>query len=230
MMNKQVYLIFAWVFSMLLIPAQGANLANGNFEAQAGDVPNDGNFRNTATSWTITGSAGVYNPTEGAGSSVSFDAGEVGEIEGIGVAFTTPGASLEQDLTGANSTLTTGITYNLSVRVGSRKDNSLSGTDYTVALRDGETTLASKTQADNAINSPTGQFVTVNLSFEATSDGGTVSVFLRNDHGSGDDQIAFDDVTIEAVPEPHEIAFVSLACLGVWIYQRRRSALSTPMA
>ncbi len=204
-MSKQYRRLLLSVFLGLVSStsiASAATLVNGDFEADAASLPNDNNFNTSANSWsTAAGTTGAFNPTEGSGAE-SFDTGQVG---GSIVAFTLVNSSMSQDLSGDNSTLTDGITYNISVRVGSRRDNG--GTDYTVALREGTSVLASRTQADSALTS--GEFTTVNFSHVANADGGQLNIFLRNDHGSGDLQIAFDDVTVNAVPEPTTYAVIS---------------------
>ena len=206
---------------VLTTSLSGASISNGDFEAQAGTLSNDGNFAGSATGWTVShgsNQVGVFNPSEGVGAQ-SFSPGQAG---GVLVAFAAnSGRSLSQSLTGENSTLTAGITYNLQVRVGQRRE-SVGTSNYEVALVANGNTQASKTHVDNPLT--TGEFTTVNLSFTPNGGNGdlgnTVSIRLLN---TGTGQIAFDDVTISAVPEPTTYALISgLGLVGMAAYRRHK--------
>ncbi len=177
--------------------ASVTQIVNGNFEADAATLPEDNDFHLFAFGWDSSGSAGVLNPSEGPAPQ-SFDIGQVGEtIAG----WANPSQFLSQDLTGDYSTLTSGFTYTVSARVGSRRDNS--GSNYNISFGDiNGTILANRTHND--VSLVNGEFVNVSFSYTAPVNGDQIRIQLMNTGGTG--QIVFDDIALTVVPEPKSYA------------------------
>jgi parallel beta-helix repeat protein len=144
----------------------------------------DGGFTagSIAGAWSVSGSAGEYNPTAAQLSSQA--------IEGLNVAYSN-GGTISQVLTG--ETLSQGRTYTLSVRVGDRSD--VTATGYEVELLAGTTSLGTVTHLDAPIFED--GWIAVQIQHTAVA-GDELLGDLQIKLSSADTQTEFDDVSLVA--------------------------------
>lgn len=177
-------------------------VANAGFEDS---ILGDGGFNNTGIpSWTTTSPAGTLNPN------VTMFATEA--PEGNNTAFAGSEAQISQVLA---DTLDANITYTLDVEVGDRLDTTMRG--YQVQLLAGGNLLAQST-------SPVpgeGAFVTSNVTYTSTdSDVNLGSPLEIRLIGLGQ-QVNFDDVRLNAVPEPATCLLLTAGLLAILPRRRR---------
>ncbi len=177
----------------------------------------------TIPGWTMTtalGNIGIYRPP--AASYTPPDGSQVGYIGG-GTALAPDPGSFSQVL---GVSAIAGDTYNLGVYVGARGEGYTLG-DYTISLLAGATVLASVT---DPVTPGAGTFVHTGLTYVAQAgDGalGNLAIVLSGGtdmRGLDYGQVAFDDVTLSAVPEPSTWALMALGFAGLGFVAYRRAA------
>lgn len=187
-------------------------VTNPGFESQ---VLTDGAFTQVApTGWAQSGGGvGAYNPT-----TAQFPGGVP---EGQNIAYSS-GGSLSETL---SNVLAANTTYTLTVWVGDRQDTAFPG--YHVQLLAGSTTLS---ECATCVTPQNGSFALVTLTYTAgASDphlGQPLGIVLDSDGL----QTGWDDVQLNAVPEPSTLFLLGsgLGAMGVarWC-RRRRSRFSS---
>lgn len=184
---------------------------NSSFENPDTSTYNSGPI----TGWTINGGAGVFQPNAylpvGTLSPV-VGAGFISGVVGTQTAYINSGY-ISQTL---GSKLDFG-TYTLSVNVGDRLDTA--APNYSISLLDGTNVLASITQADFATIDD--GWITATLTYSSTTSDPTqfLSIVLAK---TGGDQVNFDNVRLDHVPEPASLALFGLALAGLAVARRRK--------
>lgn len=205
----------AVVVGLAGISAQGA-VVNGSFEDHLVADANANAITFANDSWNEAG-AGVgynYNPA----------AGQFGNEEtGANVAFFDTRfapVTVYQTLT---DTVDTSKTYELTFQVGRELGSVFSG--YKVALNtanDGE--VASILSTGAGPTPAEGHMVNVTLTYTPLpSHSGAFTIYLDNLTIGASQGVAFDNVTLNVVPEPASVALLGLGA-GAMVMRRRRGA------
>ncbi|MFO1001921.1 MAG: cadherin domain-containing protein [Planctomycetaceae bacterium] len=167
---------------------QSITIANPSFEANS---LGDGGTTATPTGWTVTGSAGGFNPTTS-----NFSSGN--GTDGSNIAFANTGASLTQTLA---TQFDTTLNYHLSVDVGRRLDMGNAVT-FSVQLLADATVIG---QYDG-VTADMGGWATVNIDVNGANyvaaNGGTLQIVLS----SGGIQTNFDNVILSSSTAAGSIA------------------------
>jgi hypothetical protein len=180
-------------------------ITNAGFESPA--LTNGAFQQANILGWS--GSGGVFNPT------TAHFPGEAPEGQNTGFSN---GQPLSQTLT---IVLAANTTYTLTVLVGDRLDTAFPG--YHVQLLAGSTILS---ECATCVTPQNGSFSLVTVTYSTGASDPLIGQALSIVLGSDGLQTNFDDVRLDAVPEPTTIAFLGSggAVAGVaWCRRRRNS-------
>lgn len=206
---------------------------NGDFEEDLAGRTGSGavaQVNGAPPSWTITGTAGTFSPATSTSGSpptspsnfwANYDFVEHGQL----IAFTQSIATISQTL---SNTYQAGQVYTLTVQVGDSYEgpspvsdpvNNPDGLAYAIQLMAGSTVLASASDtvfpaANNSIFVP----VVFDTADDPSAIGQPITIAIRGYTGGS---ATFDNVTLDAVPEPAALSLLGLGVLGLL---RRRSA------
>jgi len=226
-MKKQHLLTLACVLGLPIGPAQAATIAITNSSFETTTLVEDGLDHPGVTGWTWdnAGYIGTMNPQAGGvffssaqANDVGPTVGSIGTMTGRNIMFTNGGGVMSQ--TTAES-ITVGQQYTLTVAIGQRDVGGHSFGGYTIALWDADSLLAAAS-SNTVPGGVAGNFADVALTYTSlTGDSGNLRIFLTNNAaGSGSRVTEFDNVRLDAVPEPSSAILIGLA--GLVFSQRRR--------
>lgn len=222
MKSKTLLTTAVLALSASSISAAPITVPNYSFEAQV--LGSGAVAPGSPTDWLLSGGGGVYYPNGGNFISsgplaAPADGNQYAYLE---TATANPGTVT---LTSAASlaTVVAGTTYTLTAAIGHRNFDAAGGRrpdDYKIELLVDGTPVATNTLSDAHTNIPSGTWVDLSTDFTAISSGGALTIRLT--HSSDDAtfrQGAFDNIRLDAVPEPTSLALLGL---GGLIVARRR--------
>ena len=208
-------------------------IVNSDFESQSLSV---GGYNNTSiTSWSKTGSdTGVYypvTPTQYPNGSLTADGHNMAYITGVGTIY--------QVLTGY--TLAADSTYTLTFTVGHRADNTTGFSAYAEIINSSTSAVLGGNTTD--ITDPgtaggNGHLQVETLTFTTGSSvtaGQTLEVLLGNSTSSS--QVNFDNISLDVVPEPVNVALALFGIIAVggiagrrWLASRKNALQSASVS
>ncbi|NJM37880.1 MAG: PEP-CTERM sorting domain-containing protein [Akkermansiaceae bacterium] len=206
--NKLILSILLLASSLAPV-AQAASIFINNHSFESPSVGN-GSFTGAVPGWTITGGvAGAFNPA----TPTHFSG--IGATDGVQNGYANAGATLSQTLTALFAADTQ---YTLTVDVGDRRD--LVFPTYFIELFAGSTLLVQ----DNSSLTPNDGFLTSTLTYLSPAShpelGQPLQIRLRST-GSGIQQVNFDNVRLDAVPEPSSLAMLAVGAMAFCNFRRR---------
>jgi hypothetical protein len=204
-------------------PAFAASIAivNHSFEA-AGLADNDATL-DTPFGWSKTGVSGIFDPgasfflSTSALNSNPITAGNLGDMHGTDAVFSNGAAEFQQTL---GTTMVLGWEYTLTVAVGYRDVGAFDFGGYRLELLAGGNVVAT---TGNVATTPLGTFTDASLIYTAQAgDSGALGIRLINLGNGANGQITdFDNVRLDAVPEPSSAILAGLAALPLVLRRRK---------
>ena len=248
-MNRTWICVFVFVCSVVVCPgAWGADIPidNPGFEDPVLD-DGDWNWSMDNQGWGYfdnDGYQGSWNP--GFETAPDGEDGYGGNApEGQNVGWANPGdgvpGGFAQVLTDADATLTAGMTYTLTVEVGNPPAYAWGGyavqllaggtphtpgdgTNYTGPVTGG--TLLAEDNNSVTIASDAFETSTVTYSYNPALHSGLLGepLQIRLLALADSEEVDFDDVSLDAVPEPSTLILLCMGALGLLLFARRKRA------
>jgi hypothetical protein len=209
--NKPIMFLVAVLGMVVIGISQVKALPINNASFEDPGLLDYGDWSDTIENWNIDGTAGVFKPT-----SAHFTGGDV--PDGVQTAYLNDGA-IGQWL---DSDLTVNTTYTLKVDIGRRSDTSFPGymVEFVVEENSGSTAIALD---DSTLTPSPGEFATSIVSFTALPGDPNLNKRLGIRLTTDGVQTNFDNVRLDATPEPSTIFLMCLGILGLLgIIIRRR--------
>jgi hypothetical protein len=138
-------------------------------------------------------------------------------MHGTDAVFSNGAAQFEQTL---GTTITLGMQYTLTVAVGYRDVGTFDFGGFRLELLAGGNVVAT---TGNVASTPLGTFTDSSLTYTAQAgDSGALGIRLINLGNGSNGQIAdFDNVRLDAVPEPSSAVLAGLAGLALFLRRRK---------